>query len=117
MFRVSLFLLVVLFSKITFAKQIDTQVTHVGCHVNNNICYIYIPKVNNSSAIPSSNNCPSRHLDSIRWDTSKIKNADAILAILLAAQATQKKVSIWVPDDSSSCVSGFPTLSFAHIRG
>ncbi|MCG7549514.1 hypothetical protein [Pseudoalteromonas sp. Of7M-16] len=110
MFRISLFLLVALFSKVTFAKQIDAKVNNVGCHVNSTICYINI-----ESAIPSTNNCPKRSSHSIRWDTSNIKNADAILSILLSAQVAQKKVAIFIPD--SVCVLGFPTLSYAHIRG
>jgi hypothetical protein len=105
MFKIKCSIMISLFFYLTSASAagVTVKVEKVGCHTNNNVCFVYVDK-------PITSTCPSS--GSLRWDISKEPSGKAILSILLTAQSTGKSVDFWV----SGCFSNYPTFSFATIK-
>lgn len=94
-----------------FSSSVHAQVTPplkltvIGCHTNNNTCYVSI------AGDPVGNaNCQST---SIRWDVETTPNGERALAMLTSAFYAGKKVQFAIPD--YTCHGAHPTFSYFNI--
>ncbi|MGK3962892.1 hypothetical protein WMF38_01705 [Sorangium sp. So ce118] len=85
------------------------QILQIGCHLNDDICYVTI---SGSAAGPS--RCRST---SIRWNSQSSTNGKNLLSLLTAAYLAGKKVNFAVSD--SACFSDqptYPTFDYANVE-
>lgn len=67
------------------AASINSNVTSAGCHIDRNMCFVYIEA-------PIQSSC-SLNDNSLRWDGVNSKNVKSALAILLATKTAGQKVT------------------------
>lgn len=79
------------------------KIARVGCHINSNVCFVYVEGIINTS-------CPVND-GSFRWDGTSDTNGKAALSILLSAHAANKSVIF----GEMGCFSNFPTFSYLMI--
>ena len=88
----------------TSASAHTAKVTKVGCHIDANVCFVYLDK-------PITSECV--HNDgSLRWDGESNTNGKAALSILLSAEATNKSVRFGL----AGCYSGFPSFRWVSTQ-
>ncbi|WP_103654236.1 hypothetical protein [Agarilytica rhodophyticola] len=87
-----------------FAAVQTKYIKDVGCHINRTTCFVYIEGTISSAC--------ANNDGSFRWNGTSDTNGNAILSILLAAQASGKQVTF----GESGCFENFPTFNYATIK-
>ena len=86
------------------AASITSKVTKVGCHIDRNMCFVYIEA-------PIQSSC-SLNDNSLRWDGVNGRNVKSALAILLAAKTAGQKVTFGGVGDV--CYGDYPTFKWVR---
>jgi hypothetical protein len=88
--------------------NLKTTVNALGCHVNSDMCYVYV----DASSIPNAEKCSSS--TSIRWSSETFKNSDEVFSILLAAKLSGAEVTFG--NVGGVCYEGFVSFSFLTVN-
>ncbi|GAA6167893.1 hypothetical protein [Sessilibacter corallicola] len=92
---------------INAAPSFNAKVLRVGCHADQNTCFVYIDR---DTPETQCTNDPR----SIRWDGLNIKNAQSILSIFLVAQSSEKTVTFGRPTDV--CFDNYPSFNWVDLN-
>lgn len=102
-------LIILLFSLQSNALVKTGTVTQLGCHHDQDHCFVRfsfgaVTGVCNGS-------------DSIRWGSgTNMHNSGRLYSTLLAAKMSGNKIEVSIPDGTSSCYSGFPTIGWLLVK-
>ena len=87
-------------------EYITSAIKSVGCHKNDNICFIEV----DSKVGPSGCN-----QSSVRWETEKEAAGQSALSLFTAAYFAGKRVRLKVSDTCFEYQSAFPTFDWYYI--
>jgi len=89
-----------------YSESVTTYIEDIGCHKNDNICFIRIETIVGPAACQSS---------SVRFETAKDAAGTSALALFTAAFFADKHVRLQISNSCFAYQSGYPTFDWFHV--